>query len=103
MDQTTLAIQGPPGTGKTYVSALAIMGLVRAGKRVAVSSNSHKAITNLLEAVADRSASDDVRCSVVQKAADDDDENAHPGLILVSENDAQIGRASCRERVCRYG
>ncbi|PZQ23538.1 MAG: hypothetical protein DI569_03530 [Sphingopyxis macrogoltabida] len=94
MDQTTLAIQGPPGTGKTYVSALSIIDLVRAGKRVAVSSNSHKAITNLLEAVADRSATDGVRCSVVQKAADDDDENAHPGIVLVNENDApEIGTA----------
>jgi uncharacterized protein len=54
MADTTLAIQGPPGTGKTYVSALSIVDLVRKNKRVAVSSNSHKAIGNLLEAVADR-------------------------------------------------
>src|SRR5207248_2005964 len=34
MDGTVLPIQGPPGTGKTFVSAWAIMDLVRAGKRV---------------------------------------------------------------------
>jgi predicted RecB family nuclease len=88
MDRTTLAIQGPPGTGKTYVSALSIVDLVRAGKRVAVSSNSHKAIGNLLEAIATRAASESVNCRVVQKAADDGDDDAHPGIVLVSDNDA---------------
>ena len=38
MRDTVLAIQGPPGTGKTYVSAKAIVALVRTGRRVAVSS-----------------------------------------------------------------
>jgi predicted RecB family nuclease len=88
MDRTTLAIQGPPGTGKTYVSALSIVELVRAGKRVAVSSNSHKAIGNLLEAVADRAAAEGVRCRVVQKANDDGDDDHHAGITLVSDNDA---------------
>ncbi|ATY30605.1 TM0106 family RecB-like putative nuclease [Sphingomonas psychrotolerans] len=88
MAHTTLAIQGPPGTGKTYVSALSIVDLVRAGKRVAVSSNSHKAIGNLLEAIAKRAATEGQPCRVVQKSAGDGDEDAHPGIVLVSDNDA---------------
>ena len=48
MDGTTLPIQGPPGAGKTHVSAHAILSLVREGARVGVSSNSHKAIQNVL-------------------------------------------------------
>ena len=48
MDGTTLPIQGPPGAGKTYVTVRAILSLVRAGHRVGVSSNSHKAIQNVL-------------------------------------------------------
>ena len=48
MDGTVLPVQGPPGTGKTWVTARAILSLVRDGKRVAVSSNSHDAIRNLL-------------------------------------------------------
>ena len=48
MDCTTLPIQGPPGSGKTYVTVRAILSLVRAGHRVGVSSNSHKAIQNVL-------------------------------------------------------
>ncbi|GAU83918.1 superfamily I DNA and RNA helicases and helicase subunits [Bosea sp. BIWAKO-01] len=48
MDGTVLPIQGPPGTGKTYVTARAILSLVRKGYRVGVASNSHEAIRNVL-------------------------------------------------------
>lgn len=82
MAGSTLAIQGPPGTGKTYVSALSIVDLIRAGKRVAVSSNSHKAIGNLLEAVADRARAEGVNWRIVQKASDDGDDDAHPGIVF---------------------
>ena len=44
-------IQGPPGTGKTYTASHVILDLLKAGKRIGVSSNSHKAIVNLLGAV----------------------------------------------------
>lgn len=48
MDDTVLPVQGPPGTGKTYVTARAILSLVRSGKRVGVASNAHEAIRNVL-------------------------------------------------------
>ncbi len=48
MRRTTLCIQGPPGCGKTYVGAHVIAGLLRAGKRVGIASNSHRAINLLL-------------------------------------------------------
>ena len=51
LDQSCLIVQGPPGTGKTYTTARAITALLRDGKRVAVSSNSHKAINNLLAGI----------------------------------------------------
>ncbi|PWG03523.1 TM0106 family RecB-like putative nuclease [Sphingosinicella humi] len=51
LDRSTLFIQGPPGTGKTHTSAHVICALIAAGKRVGVSSNSHKAINNLLAKV----------------------------------------------------
>lgn len=54
LNSSCLAIQGPPGTGKTYTSSHVILELLKDGKRVAVTSNSHKAIDNLLKAVADR-------------------------------------------------
>lgn len=48
MDNTVLPIQGPPGTGKTYAIVRAILALVKDGKRVAVCSNSHAAVINVL-------------------------------------------------------
>jgi uncharacterized protein len=48
LDYSTLAIQGPPGSGKTYRATEAILALVRAGRRVGVTANSHQVITSLL-------------------------------------------------------
>lgn len=48
MQRSALCIQGPPGTGKTYTAARAILALLAKRKNVGVTSNSHKAIENLL-------------------------------------------------------
>jgi uncharacterized protein len=48
MRATTLCVQGPPGSGKTYTGARMIAALLRAGKRVGIASNSHRAINVLL-------------------------------------------------------
>ncbi|HJW21679.1 MAG TPA: TM0106 family RecB-like putative nuclease [Candidatus Limnocylindrales bacterium] len=52
LDRGTLAIQGPPGSGKTYTGARMILDLVRRGRRVGVTANSHKVIGNLLDKLA---------------------------------------------------
>lgn len=51
LDRSTLFIQGPPGAGKTYTGSHVIAELLARGYRVGVTSNSHKAIHNLLKAV----------------------------------------------------
>ena len=51
LDESYLFIQGPPGSGKTYTGARLIVSLLEAGKRVAVTATSHKAIHNLLDDV----------------------------------------------------
>jgi predicted RecB family nuclease len=61
LDGTTLAIQGPPGSGKTYTGARMVHELVKAGKRVGIASNSHKVISNFVEAVLDAGAVDIVQ------------------------------------------
>ncbi len=53
MNGGCLVIQGPPGTGKTYTASQIIKSLLAANKKVGVTSNSHKAIVNLLEACGD--------------------------------------------------
>jgi predicted RecB family nuclease len=49
LQDSYLFIQGPPGTGKTYTGSHIIAELLGRGFRVGVSSNSHKAINNLLK------------------------------------------------------
>jgi predicted RecB family nuclease len=48
LDGSHLFVQGPPGSGKTWQGAKAAVGLMRAGRRVGVTSLSHKAISKLL-------------------------------------------------------
>lgn len=48
LDNSYLPIQGPPGSGKTYTAKHIIAELVRLGKKVGITSNSHKAINHLL-------------------------------------------------------
>jgi len=47
-------IQGPPGSGKTFTTSHVILDRIRAGAKVGVASNSHKAVNNLLAAVENR-------------------------------------------------
>tara|TARA_R110002124_G_scaffold285991_1_gene465592 strand:- start:4065 stop:7436 length:3372 start_codon:yes stop_codon:yes gene_type:complete len=48
LNNSYLTIQGPPGSGKTYTGKHIIAELIKQGKKIGISSNSHKAINNLL-------------------------------------------------------
>jgi predicted RecB family nuclease len=51
LNHSLLAIQGPPGAGKTYTGARMIVELVKHGRRVGITANSHKVISHLLNEV----------------------------------------------------
>jgi uncharacterized protein len=61
LEGTYLYVQGPPGSGKTYRGAHMIVALVSAGKKVGVTSQSHKAIHNLLDEVEIRAREEGLR------------------------------------------
>lgn len=48
MYESPIAIQGPPGSGKTYAAAVLIADLLAKDFKVGITSNSRKAIVNLL-------------------------------------------------------
>lgn len=76
LDESVLAIQGPPGSGKTYAGARMICALVRAGKKVGVTANSHKVIRNLLDAVAVAASKEGLTIALGHKRGDESDVGA---------------------------
>jgi uncharacterized protein len=73
LQESYLFVQGPPGTGKTYTGSHVIVDLLESGARVAVSSNSHKAINNLLKAVEKGAAEKNVSFRGIKKSSGPDD------------------------------
>jgi len=82
LDRSYLFVQGPPGTGKTHTSAHVMVALLAAGKRIGVSSNSHKAINNLLGRVEEIAAERGVRLDGVKKASAQDPETCLGGTLI---------------------
>src|SRR5262249_29264654 len=72
LDHSYLFIQGPPGTGKTYTAAEIAVLLLSKGHRVAISSNSHKAIDNALGEIEKRAASKNLHFRGAKKGSRDD-------------------------------
>ena len=67
LEGSTLAVQGPPGSGKTYLGAAVAVELVRRGRKVGVTANSHRVIGHLLDEVAKLAAENAVEVSIGQK------------------------------------
>jgi uncharacterized protein len=72
LQNSYLLVQGPPGAGKTFTASRAIVDLLTKGKRVGVSSNSHKAINTLLKEVEELAAKRKFSFRGVKKCSDDD-------------------------------
>ena len=72
LEDSYLFIQGPPGAGKTYTGSHVIAALLKQGKKVGVSSNSHKAINNLLHAIETCATDQGVRFRGVKKSSGDE-------------------------------
>jgi uncharacterized protein len=96
LDDSYLFVQGPPGTGKTTIGSRLIIALLKAGKRVGVTSNSHKVINNLLRAVEKRATESGFRFSGVKRSSTQDPDSAFRGEYIrdVFENPDVVG-ANC--------
>ena len=68
LEDSYLPVQGPPGSGKTYTGARMILSLVREGRRVGVTASAHKAITNMIHAIAEAAEEEGVLVRIAQKA-----------------------------------
>ncbi|MEZ6097123.1 MAG: AAA domain-containing protein [Pirellulaceae bacterium] len=88
MDRTLLCIQGPPGTGKTYTTAHAIVELLKAGKRIGVTANSHKAVLNVLKSVKEILKTEKATFDVVKIGGESDDPVIEKHDIKFAQNSA---------------
>lgn len=85
LDGTTLPIQGPPGSGKTFTGARMIIELVRAGRTVGITAQSHKVIGNLLDEVC-AAAPEGFVVRAMQRA--DQDDRCESEIVTIGDNDA---------------
>lgn len=94
MDGGCLVIQGPPGTGKTYAASRAICALVAHGKRVGITSNSHKAAGNLLSACAEAAAEtgNELQGLKIGGARDEELHRRFPGVEYSSDSGSALDR-----------
>ena len=84
MSDTYLFIQGPPGTGKTYTASRMIVELMKSGKKIGVTANSHKAIHNLLEKIEKHALEIGFNFSGYKKSSRGDDDPAFNGHFIES-------------------
>ena len=87
LDHSALCIQGPPGSGKTYTGARIIKALIASGRRVGITSNSHKAISHLLGKVAELLLADGTRGQIIRVTGDGND------AVLAYANVTQVPSA----------
>jgi uncharacterized protein len=79
-----LPIQGPPGAGKTFTGARMICELVRRGKKVGITANSHKVIRNLIDATIKAAGESGIDLECCQKA--DEAEDPQHRLFFARKN-----------------
>ncbi len=93
MDRSAVFVQGPPGSGKTYTGSHVIADLLARGYSVGVSSNSHKAIDNLLSAVEKVAAARGQAFRGAKKASgrNPGSEFQSANISSVSDNDDIVG------------
>ncbi|WP_114217093.1 TM0106 family RecB-like putative nuclease [Ochrobactrum sp. 3-3] len=90
-----LPIQGPPGAGKTFTGAHMICELVRLGKTVGITANSHKVIRNLIDEAIKVAGEKGIDLHCCQKP--DEMEDPQPRLTFAKRSedlDAALGASA---------
>ncbi len=104
LDHGALPIQGPPGTGKTYTGARMICALVRAGKTVGITANSHSVIRNLINATVAAAKREGLTLRCMQKVQDLDKKKRSEQTWPVKQTDRNEDvRAALEEGEAQVG
>jgi uncharacterized protein len=84
IEDSYLFVQGPPGSGKTWQGAKMAVALMRQGKRVGVTSLSHKAINKLLEEIEREAREQGFAFSGRKKSTSGNEESRFEGQFIDS-------------------
>ena len=94
VERSYLFVQGPPGSGKTWTGGRLIAHLLARGKRVGVSSTSHKAIHNLLREV--EAAAPPQGYRGLKKRTDGNPESVYDGAWIETVREADFADPEVR-------
>lgn len=86
LDAGVLPVQGPPGAGKTYTGARMIVELIKSGKQVGITANSHKVIRNLLDEVMEAAEERDIPVKAIQKCSEEEFGESEHGIGRATSN-----------------
>lgn len=86
LEHSYLTIQGPPGAGKSFTAKHVISKLVQSGYKIGISSNSHKAINNLLLITAKFCKASGIKASFVC-AKETETALTEEGVVITDNND----------------
>ncbi len=86
LEHGCLAVQGPPGSGKTRSAARLAVALIRDGRTVGITANSHAVISNLLDELGHWADKDSVTFRASQKS-DGEHFSDHPSVTQRESND----------------
>ena len=91
LGESYLFVQGPPGSGKTWQGARMAVALMRAGKRIGVTSLSHKAIHNMLRAIQHEAERQGFEFQGARRAREADEAETSPSIpSIVASDDPDV-------------
>lgn len=85
-----LPIQGPPGSGKTYTAGRMIVEVVKQGRRVGLTANSHRVIGNLLDSAFQAADEAGIQLSAVRKISSSSQADAADMRVELAETNPPV-------------
>ena len=103
LDNSYLCIQGPPGAGKTFTARNVIGDLMSKGKRIGISSNSHKAIVNLMDGVAEHLIQNNISGNLIKIGGSEEDPIFDKKNVLFKRDAKAVGNNLNDSPICVGG
>ena len=103
LDNSYLCIQGPPGSGKTFTACHIIKNLISKGKRIGISSNSHKAIVNLMDGASDLILKDNINGNLIKVGGDSEDQIFNKENVFFRKNANDCNKDLTLSPICFGG